>query len=86
MAEHPPADASKLLAQLEEWERGDITPGMALSNLKKGGLASLFDGLGLDAAAVAVWTRWEKGAVNPAEVLEALRDGGLRDRLQAATP
>ena len=38
-------DAAKLLAQWQEWERGETPPGKVLSNLKNGGLAELLAGL-----------------------------------------
>jgi hypothetical protein len=43
MAEHPPPDASKLLAQWMEWERGDSQPGELVKNLKRGGLRELLE-------------------------------------------
>jgi len=39
--EKPTPDASKLLAQWEEWERGETPPGKVMSNLKTGGLPDL---------------------------------------------
>jgi hypothetical protein len=39
----PPPEPAKLLAFWMEWERGDATPGQAMSNLKKGGLRELLE-------------------------------------------
>ena len=45
-------DPVKLLAQWQEWERGEVTPGRVLANLKTGALpallASLVDDTGDD--------------------------------------
>ncbi|HMK96619.1 MAG TPA: hypothetical protein VK425_03670 [Acidimicrobiales bacterium] len=41
--EIPPADPDKLLAAWMEWERGDVTPGRAMANLKTGGLRQLLE-------------------------------------------
>jgi hypothetical protein len=43
MAERPPPDAPKLLAQWMEWERGDVNPGDLVKNLKRGGLRELLE-------------------------------------------
>ena len=45
MAEHPPPDADKLLAQWMEWEKGGTPPGELVKNLKKGGLRELLEDL-----------------------------------------
>ncbi len=37
----PEPDPEKLLAQWDEWERGETTPGRVMSNLKTGGLRDL---------------------------------------------
>ena len=37
----PPPDPEKLLAQWEEWEKGETPPGRVMSNLKTGGLPEL---------------------------------------------
>ena len=39
----PPADARKLLAYWDEWERGEATPGRVMANLKTGGLPTLLE-------------------------------------------
>jgi hypothetical protein len=36
--EPPPPDLAKIIAALDEWERGDETPGRALANMKTAGL------------------------------------------------
>jgi hypothetical protein len=44
--EIPAPDPSKLLQAWMEWERGDVTPGRVMANLKTGGLRQLLEGLG----------------------------------------
>ena len=41
----PPPDPKKLLAQWMEWEKGDLTPGRVMANLKTGGLRELLEQL-----------------------------------------
>jgi hypothetical protein len=41
----PPPDPRKLLAQWEEWERGETPPGRVMANLKTGGLPELLQAL-----------------------------------------
>jgi hypothetical protein len=41
----PPPDPSKLLASWMEWERGELTPGAVMKELKVGGLRDLLEGL-----------------------------------------
>ena len=43
--EKPPPDPTKLLAQWEEWERGETPPGKVISNLKTGGMRELLESL-----------------------------------------
>lgn len=43
--EIPAPDASKLLQSWMEWERGDVTPGRVMANLKTGGLRALLESL-----------------------------------------
>ncbi|MGE3619636.1 MAG: hypothetical protein AB7L84_04150 [Acidimicrobiia bacterium] len=43
--DRPPADPAKLLASWMEWERGETSPGRAISNLKTGGLRELLESL-----------------------------------------
>lgn len=43
--DRPPPDPEKLLAQWEEWERGETPPGRVMSNLKTGGLPDLLRSL-----------------------------------------
>lgn len=45
MDPRPAPDASKLLAQWMEWEKGETPPGRVLSNLKTGGLRELLEEL-----------------------------------------
>ncbi|QXC60360.1 hypothetical protein KSP35_18810 [Aquihabitans sp. G128] len=87
--ERPPADPSKLLASWDDWERGEITPGRVLADLKTGGLRDVLDHLagpdgaatddGVDAGALqARWMTWERGEAAPGQVVEDLQRGGLR--------
>ena len=43
--DRPGPDASKLLEQWMEWERGEETPGRVLANLKTGGMPELLQSL-----------------------------------------
>ncbi|HEY8544345.1 MAG TPA: hypothetical protein VIL36_04825 [Acidimicrobiales bacterium] len=54
--EKPPTDPKKLLAYWMEWERGETTPGRAMSNLKTAGLREVLEHLTSDAAAAAAVT------------------------------
>jgi hypothetical protein len=43
--ELPEPDPSKLLQAWMEWERGEVTPGRVMANLKTGGMRELLEGL-----------------------------------------
>ena len=43
--EIPAPDAEKLLQSWMEWERGEVTPGRVMANLKTGGLPLLLESL-----------------------------------------
>jgi hypothetical protein len=43
--ERPPIDPHKLLASWMEWERGEITPGRVMADLKIGGLRDVLEEL-----------------------------------------
>jgi hypothetical protein len=43
--EIPPPDPAKLLQSWMEWERGEVTPGRVMANLKTGGLRELLERL-----------------------------------------
>jgi hypothetical protein len=43
--DRPPPDPAKLLDQWMEWERGDMTPGTIMKNLKVGGLRELLEAI-----------------------------------------
>ena len=43
--EIPRPEPDKLLQLWMEWERGDVTPGRAMANLKTGGLRNLLEEL-----------------------------------------
>jgi hypothetical protein len=45
IANRPPPDPAKLLAQWMEWEKGETPPGRVLANLKTGGLREILEGL-----------------------------------------
>jgi hypothetical protein len=49
--ETPPPDPAALLAIWMEWERGETTPGKALSDLKRGGMRQLLEGQVLEEVA-----------------------------------
>jgi hypothetical protein len=46
--EPPAPDPVKLLEAWMEWERGDMTPGRVMSNLKTGGLRVLLEAIVAD--------------------------------------
>lgn len=95
MADRPPADPALLLREWDAWVGGDVLPGQAMANLKKGGLpdvlAATMTGIQhaggdatVEAALVDIWNRWERGELPPRPALEALGEGGLRDLLHRA--
>ena len=43
--DRPPSDPAKLLASWMEWEKGDITPGRVMADLKTGGLREVLEHL-----------------------------------------
>ena len=43
MADIPPPDPEKLLLSWMQWERGELTPGRVMADLKKGGLRDLLE-------------------------------------------
>jgi hypothetical protein len=43
--ELPEPDPSKLLQSWMEWERGEVTPGRVMANLKTEGMRQLLEGL-----------------------------------------
>lgn len=43
--DRPPADPAKLLATWMEWERGELTPGRVMADLKTGGLREVLEHL-----------------------------------------
>ena len=45
MSEHPPPDPAKLLAYWTEWEKGEVSPGQVMSNLKRGGLPEILEAI-----------------------------------------
>jgi hypothetical protein len=86
--DRPPADPTKLLAALGEWETGEVPAGRTMGNLKTGGLRDVLehlaasgDGAGEGVAVgdlLGSWMEWETGATPPGEVLAALHGAGLR--------
>jgi hypothetical protein len=57
--DRPAPDAPKLLAAWMEWERGEVTPGRVMANLKTGGLRELLEGLAAGTAEKGVGTTAE---------------------------
>ena len=49
--DRPPTDPAKLLASWMEWERGEITPGRVMADLKIGGLKEILEHLASEHAA-----------------------------------
>ena len=48
----PPPDPQKLLAYWMEWEKGEVTPGRVLANLKTAGMRDVLEQLAHASAAV----------------------------------
>jgi hypothetical protein len=48
--DRPPADPAKLLATWMEWERGELTPGRVMADLKTGGLREVLEHLAAPSA------------------------------------
>ncbi len=46
--EQPAPDLAKIIAALEEWERGDQTAGRTLANMKTAGLPTVLEQLARD--------------------------------------
>jgi len=65
--ELPEPDPTKLLQSWMEWERGEVTPGRVMANLKTGGMRQLLEGL---AAQRQVSSR-EQDAASGEETVEA---------------
>ena len=49
--ERPPADPVKLLASWMDWEKGELTPGRVMADLKTGGLRDVLEHLAESALA-----------------------------------
>lgn len=50
--EIPPPDPRKLLDHWMEWEKGEVSPGELMKQLKMGGMRQLLEGLVADSDAV----------------------------------
>jgi hypothetical protein len=48
--DRPPADPVKMLDSWMAWERGEITPGRVMADLKTNGLREILEGLAANAA------------------------------------
>ena len=48
--DRPPSDPAKLLASWMEWEKGEITPGRVMADLKTGGLREVLEQLAAEHA------------------------------------
>ena len=78
--DRPPPDPAKLLDSWREWGGEDALPGQVMSNLKKGGLRDVLEGLA-DPALLEPWMAWERAQVGPKVVLEQLAEAGIEARL-----
>jgi hypothetical protein len=78
--DRPPPDPSKLLDFWRAWARDDVLPGQVVSNLKKGGIRDVLEGLA-EPALTDPWMAWERAEIGPVQVLECLREAGIEDRL-----
>ena len=78
--DRPPPDPSKLLEFWRAWEHDDVLPGQVVSNLKKGGIRDVLDGLA-EPALTEPWMEWERAVIGPVQVLERLKAAGIEARL-----
>jgi hypothetical protein len=80
--DRPPPDPAKLLASWREWGEEEVLPGQVMSNLKKGGLRDVLEGLD-DPALLDPWMAWERAQLGPRSVLEQLAEAGIEARLES---
>jgi hypothetical protein len=66
--EIPPPDAGKLLQSWMEWERGDVTPGRVMANLKTGGMRRLLEELAAQGGEAAAGAGMTAGAADGGDV------------------
>ena len=66
--EIPPPDAGKLLQSWMEWERGDVTPGRVMANLKTGGMRRLLEELAAPGREPAAGAGTAAGATDGGDV------------------
>jgi hypothetical protein len=97
--ELPAPDPNKLLQSWMEWERGEVTPGRVMANLKTGGLRELLEGIvaggssgvdrpadQADAGKVRVAQDPTGGAATgPARAVETGGDGGAGGQAAASS-
>lgn len=69
--ELPEPDPSKLLQAWMEWERGEVTPGRVMANLKTGGMRQLLEGLAAQRQASSAGPAPSQAPNRPAEAAEA---------------
>ncbi len=69
--ELPAPDPNKLLQSWMEWERGEVTPGRVMANLKTGGLRQLLEEP--RAAATVMWTPLAPTRRHPTTPAETVR-------------
>ena len=80
--DRPPPDPVKLLASWREWGGDDVLPGQVMSDLKKGGLRDILEGLA-DATLLDPWMAWERAQLGPRAALEQLAGAGIEARLES---
>jgi hypothetical protein len=80
--DRPPPDPAKLLASWREWGGDDVLPGQVMSNLKKGGLRDILEGLN-DTALLEPWMAWERARLGPRAALEQLAEADIEARLES---
>lgn len=85
LPEHPPADPSKLISHLDDWQKGEELPGRTLSYLKTAMLPDVFESVDDETATTlrSIWEPWERGKATPADVMTALDEAGLRTFLES---
>ncbi len=86
--EIPAPDPNKLLLSWMEWERGEVTPGRVMANLKTGGMRELLEDLLATTSIASARPRGQSGdlAVSSAEHVTAGAVGGAGEEASEPSP
>ncbi|HXW78399.1 MAG TPA: hypothetical protein VEJ84_02815 [Acidimicrobiales bacterium] len=85
--ETPAPDPNKLLQSWMEWERGEVTPGRVMANLKTGGLRELLEGIvaGGGAGPARPAAQGDPGTVRAGEDRTTVATGGAEGEAAASS-